>query len=358
MRPFGGSRVSLRDPKARGWPDRGDRTEALEVAEKWRWHYVSLYQGDRLRQQLGLPPARKETLGALAEKWLAHREHTVAEKTWVSSRSATRRLIEIFGESATIGNIDGDRLQGEFFRLLREGYAVSTLHTEKAFMSAFFNYLKGENPASKIELPKVAEKDIHAWTDAELKLIRKAADTVDRQIEHPIARLAVELALATGGRQQELFALEWGMIDRKTESVRITRQLSRTAPKYMPLKGKLNRTAYVLDNWWKYHRKETGLILASGTGAPMGYKAAGGLVQRILDTAGLNGRGRGWHDFRRTYGRLILEAGGWLDELQRFLGHKSIKTTEEAYAAYEAQDAVTHMRNRKKGGGRSVRLVR
>jgi integrase len=249
-------------------------------------------------------------------------------------------------------------LQGEFFRLLREGYAVSTLHTEKAFMSAFFKYLKGENPASKIELPKVAQKDIHAWTDAELKQIRKAADIVDRQIEHPIARLAVELALATGGRQQELFALEWGMIDRKTESVRFTRQLSRTAPKYMPLKGRLNRTAYVLDNWWKYHRKETGLILASGTGAPMGYKAAGGLVQRILDTAGLNGRGRGWHDFRRTYGRLFLEGYGWLDELQRFLGHKSIKTTEMAYAAFNAQDAIRFVKERRaNGGGRSVRLV-
>lgn len=357
LRPFGGQRATLRNPSAKGWPTKGERTEALEVAEKWRWHYVSMLRGETTRKQLGLPPARKETLKDLSERWLAHREHTVEEKTWVSSRSAVRRLMEMFGETAGLDDVDADVLQGEFFKLMRDGYAVSTLYTEKHFMSAFFKWAGGENPASLVKLPKVEEKDIHAWSDDELEEIRKAANHVDSQLENPIARLAVELALATGGRQQELFALDWSMINVKEESVRFTRQLSRTTPTFKPLKSKNNRTAYVLESWWDFHdRKARGLILCHSTGNPMGYKAAGLLVQRILDTAGLNGRGRGWHDFRRTYGRLFLEGYGWLDELQKFLGHKSIATTERAYAAFKDEQAVRFARERRKGG--SVRLVR
>jgi integrase len=359
LRPFGGQRTTLRDPAAKGWPAKGERTESLEVAERWKWHYVTLLREGRRRDQLGLPALRRETLSALAEKWLAHREHTVEEKTWVSSRAATRRLIEIFGEDATIDDVDADRLQGEYFKLLRQGHAVSSLHTERAFMSAFFKFVGGDNPASAVKLPKVVERDIHAWSDDELKQIRRAADAVDRQLDNPIARLAVELAIATGGRQQELFALDWSAISKKEESVRFTRQLSRTSGTFKPLKGKLSRSAYVLGNWWKYHQpKAKGLILGTQNGGTMGYKAAGLLVQRILDTAGLNGRGRGWHDFRRTYGRLFLEGGGWLDELKQFLGHKSLTTTENAYAAFRDADAVRHARQRRKAGGRSVRIVR
>jgi integrase len=360
LRPWGGQRQTLRDPKAKGWPEKGARTEDLGVAEKWRWSYVDLHREGTRRQQLGLPPAKRETLKALGERWIDHREHTVAEKTWVSSRTVVRRLVEMFGESATIADVDADRLQGEFFKLMREGYEVSTLHTEKNFMSAFFKWAGGDNPARSVVLPRVVEKDIHAWSDEEMKALRKAADKVDRQLEHPKARLALELAVATGARQQELFALDWSMISEKQESVRISRQLSRTTGnKFMPLKGKNNRTAYVLDSWWKWHdRKAKGLILHSGTGGTMGYKAAGNLAQRILDTADLNGRGRGWHDFRRTYGRLYLEGGGWLDELQRFLGHKSIATTERAYAAFKAEQAVNFARERRRAGGRSVRILK
>ncbi len=80
-------------------------------------------------------------------------------------------------------------------------------------------------------------------------------------------------------------------------------------------------------------------------------------MNNLLDAAKLNGPGRNMHDTRRTYGRLFLEAGGWMDELQRSLGHSTIRITERGYGAFQAEVAAEFARQRIYGEGR-LRLLR
>lgn len=332
LRPWSGKRVTLRNPKSPGWPDKGERTDVLEVAEKWRWHYVSELTDQSRRSLLGLP-AKGRRLAQALDDWLEHREHTVDVRTWQASTSVANRLRETFGPHRSTATITTDELQQMFFALLREGYQRSTLSTERSHISTFFTWIGGENPVSGIVLPRPNKREIHTWTDAEMEKIRTAADAVDAQRRTPPrARLAVELAVATGMRQQELFAAPWRALDRERRTIRITRQLDRMG-KFKALKGKKSRTAVVLPSWWEWHDDAgDGLILAAAKGV-YDYRASDKLIQRILDTANLNGRGRGWHDFRRTFGRLFLEGtrGSGMHLLQQSLGHSSIKTTEDAY---------------------------
>lgn len=354
LRPWQGPRLTLRDPSHPGWPEAGERTEDMRVAEAWKWVYVEHYADAIRRRHLGLPPVGR-SLGRAAEEWLAMREETKAEATWKNNTAALNRIIERFGADMPVRRIGAADLQRMFSELLRDGYAPSSLHTERTILGTFFRWAgEDHNPAKDIALPDVPERDIFTWTDDELEKIRTAATSVDAQRQRaPSARLAVELALATGARQQELFALEWTAFNADARTVRITRQLSKLGKRFMPLKGKMARTALVLPSWWEWHVPDAAwLILANEDGSPYDYRAATALVQRVLDTAGLNGPGHGWHDFRRTYGRLFLEAGGWMDELQRSLGHKSIRTTEKSYGHFAQDRAAEFARARIYGEGR------
>ena len=51
LRPWGGGRMTLRDPGADGWPDDGARTDDLETAGRWMWAYVGYYRGERKRRE-------------------------------------------------------------------------------------------------------------------------------------------------------------------------------------------------------------------------------------------------------------------------------------------------------------------
>lgn len=359
LRPWGGGRVTLRDPRARGWPRKGERTELRDVAEKWKWTYVEYAQSEARARQLGIRDDQR-TLGDAADQWLRHRERVVSANTWKGSRGAITRLMDRIGSDTRLVDITADDLQAIFHGLLLRGYAPGTLATERWLLSSFFKWAGVEpNPAKEIELPEVPKSDARAWTDEEIELLRAAADEVDRQRQSPpSARMVLELVLATGLRQQELFALDWTAIDRRTRTVRVTRQLDRSRPIFRPLKGKNNRTAVVLPSWWEWHRDDArGLVLAGPNGQPLQHRRSGMLFDRVLKVAGIKQPGMRLHSGRHTYARLFLEAGGWMDELQTSLGHKSIRTTEQAYEHFAVEKRAGFAAARIYGEGRRLRLL-
>lgn len=60
------------------------------------------------------------------------------------------------------------------------------------------------------------------------------------------------------------------------------------------------------------------------------------------------------HSFRHTYARIALESGARLEELQRFLGHSSIRTTEQSYGWLTEHSAAILARARIYGEGLRV----
>lgn len=374
LRPWKGGRVTLRDPKAKGWPEQGEKTDDIEVARKWAAFYVEHLKDRKRRRHLGIPDAK--LLGPMLDEWFRQRQDK-ADATLQSNQSVMKRLKQWAGENTPIERIQGRRegpreagdtglyLQDYFDALRDAGYAATTIKTERAIISGFFNWAR--HPIvreTKVREPE--ERDIFTWSDPQLVKIRKAADRIDeiRRVPFPPARLAIELALATGARQSELFGLRWEDLDEAKSGIRIWRQRTRLSRGFKELKGKENRTALVLPSLWDYldslpeWRTYTGLILPEETGQPVRYATTVYLVQRVLDTANLNDVKRGWHDFRRTYGRKFLELteGSGLHLLQVYLGHKDLKTTQKSYGHLSSDHAVNIGRDLVRGKG--LKLVR
>lgn len=347
LRPWGGGRPTLRNPADGGWPKRGERTEDQEVAERWRWDYLALIRGEKRRRQLGLPPPPR-LLEDVVSRYLDHRRNTVEPATLNADRAALKHL-RIWFPDATTADVTTARLQELFDFRRGQGYAATTLRTMRISLSAFFGWLGGPNPAAGIALPKVGKRDVRAFSDAECGALLDASVRVDeaRARRPPSAEVAVSLALDSGMRQSELYACRWGWLNAAQRTIRVTEQLVRGRRATKPTKGGLARTALVLPGWWERHQPDAvGLVLHTSDGSFVSEKSQRELINRILDAAGLNAPGVGYHAFRHTYARRFIELGGRLEELQRSLGHASIRTTEQNYQHFHEDVAARLARER------------
>lgn len=354
LRPWGGGRyTAVRDPSHPLWPAAGDRTPDEDVAREWSWAYVRAYQDERRRAHLG--QARVVPFPQAEKEWLAHRKRHQAANTYSSSVTAISHLAEWKRAPKSTADLSPELFQALFDELVDLGYAATTLQTYRNTLAAFCDWCgfgRKNNPARLARLPEPDEPDPRAWSDDEMEEIRAAADKLDRlrRQRPPSARFAIETAWAMGPRQQELFALEGGRINPREKTIRITRQLVKDGHGFEALKGKRARTALVLPFWWEHHQPgEKGLLVCNRDGSVISARARvqTDLIQRTLDLAGLNEPGFGWHTLRHTYARLCLERYEIsLEQLQLFLGHKSITVTQRIYGHLSEQVAVSQARGR------------
>lgn len=351
LRPWGGARITLRNPNAKGWPEAGERTENPEFAAEWAWAYVNLLKREEHDRIIGKKPAlAAPTLEEAKEPYLMRREkhERLAPGTIHTDRTGINVLIEAFGPKRRLDKITHQDLQGLIDRLTEEGYSAKTIESYRHSISAFLQRHLPDNPTVGLKLPEVEDSDAHAWSDEELEQIRQACDSLDRKDPvFPSRRLCMELALATGARVQELFALRWEQINRRHYTIRLVEQFDRHYSSTRQLKSGSARTALILPNWWAFDREgERGLILCQKDGT----RCPAYLMERIckytLLEAGVYQPRRGWHTFRHTYGRLFLEDGGRMEELQKSLGHASITTTEKVYGHFHEDVAATLARTR------------
>jgi integrase len=356
LRPWGGERLSLRDPKAPGWKPTagspGTRTEDPAVARKWAQAYVDHLRDPQRRKALGVG-RRARSLEDAGQEWLELRERIVAANTRASEATAVNHLVEWAGAGATTHEVDTDLLQGMFNSFLDQDYSSATLGTYRRALGRFCTWLgqtDDQNAARVVGLPDVRDPDAEPWDDDQLQAIREAADALDKAGAHAFPlRRAVELGICGGLRQMELFGIEWRAFRPEQCTARITRQLSSDARSFAPLKGKTNRTTLLLPDWWSWDQPEgRGLVLGAGTGGRVGHERH---VQRdaivaVLKEAGLFRPGVGWHSMRHTYARLFLEGGGYLEDLQRSLGHSSLSVTERTYGHLRPDFAAERARQR------------
>jgi integrase len=361
LRPWGGRRYTvLRSPKHPRWPAQGMPTQDADIAREWSWAYVRLAQDERRRHLLGTREKGRK-LGEALDAWVTHRQASVSANTASSSVSVSSHLLSHFGAGVDTDALllrlenhggRGNPVQPLFDELLAAGYSVDTLVTYRNGMSAFCAWLgHGEmNAARQVSLPDPGERDVVPPTLDEMEALRHAADQVDRNRRGrlPSARWAVETGLATGARRMELFALEKELVNPAKETIRFRRQLVKDGSGFAPLKGKLARTAFVLPFWWEHWERwkgtGAGLLVANADGSVIGGRSRVQiqLVQDVLNVAGLNAAGRGWHWLRHGYARLYLEEfGGTLDELRLFMGHSSVIITERAYGWLSEQAATS-----------------
>lgn len=345
FRAWGEGRVTLRDPSAPTWPVGGVRTKSRREAERWTFDYVEHFEDVERRHRLGLPPAHRTLKDATAD-FLRYREGVVEPNTLASDRTATKHLLDFFGEDAPVDVLTSEQVQRLLDDRLAAGYEPTTLQTYCHSLNRLALWLNLQSlwDGRGLYLPKPGRHDARTWEPEEITKLREAADWLDeRRREGPSFRLVVELALATGARQSELFGIQWPDFDAEARTVRLDRQVARGGGRLVPLKGKEPRTAVVLPDWWTWHEHSArglGLVLAGRDGAPYEHRAHRRFIERVLDAARLTEHRVAWHAFRHTYSRRFIEQGGRLEELQKSLGHSSISTTERTYGHFREDVAA------------------
>jgi len=314
LRRWKGGRPTLRDPKHPGWPDEGEQTQFLDVAERWALAYVDYYEDALHRRQRGKAP-RGQALGLAVERYMRHRERLMEANTLQADRTALGHLVAWIGADEVTSSITTATVQEWFDARLDDHYKPSTLERYRLSMSAFFRHTGPHVPTDGVVLPKPEGRDARPWTDAEMVRLRAAAD----ELGEPF-RAYLELGAATGARYSELIALRYEDFDVQRKTVRIVRQSATGGSRTKGTKGDRARTALVLPGWWPHHTQAEGRIVTAKR--PM---------QRIVELAGVQAPGVLNHSLRHLYARLCVERGVPLEVLQKYLGHSSIVTTEREY---------------------------
>lgn len=328
----------MRDPRHSGWPDEGERTSDEQVARRWAWAYLDRMRGQHKDRVLRRKPSR--TLGDAVIAYLAHRDRTVEPATAQNDRSALSHLLDAHRAGKRVETLRPADFQTLADGLLDRGYKVTTVATYVGQLSGFAQWANVD--MGEVALPNPGTVDLVAWDEEERERIRWAAARVDEtQVgKFPTARIAVELGLSTGLRQGELFALRWDAIDIESRTVRVQWQAPKDRRTLKPLKGKRARTALVLPGWWTWHRAEGDGFILHYKGRQVNTRTQRNLITRVLDTAGLNEMGAGWHRTRHSYAREFIERGGLIQELAVSLGHSSVTITEQSYGHFMESVAV------------------
>lgn len=141
-----------------------------------------------------------------------------------------------------------------------------------------------------------------------------------------VTRQIMRFAVQTGMRQNEIVTLTWPQVD----MVRLSVSLERTktdAPRVVPLSGPVLKGAlFTLSNATRRNDSKVVFHLTDGSHFKNFASNFAGWKRR----AGLKFR---FHDLRHKFAVDYLRGGGVIYDLQRILGHSSIKTTE-GYLAY------------------------
>lgn len=373
----------LYSPEAPGWssasawkPDDGLEWRCRD--EPWRGQppikvrgwveaYLRSFREEQNRRHLGLLSVEDRpslTLKQRGEAYLDHRQKVekVARATWFNDQGAIRLLQEWFGADAVPEEITQREMKEKFDGYLRAGAAPSTCKQRRIAMSGFYTWLGAAvNPTADIKFREPKSEKKHGWTTEQLKDVRGAADQVDRTEDYCIgARYTLELALATGLREGEIFAVQGERFNGENHTYRVAEQVSKYARGLTPTKGRDLRTTIVLPEYWPFHPAgKTGLLLTDRRGGLIIRSRERDILKRIMTVAGVKEHYQGSHQTRHTFSRLFLEDyEGDLRDLQKFLGHRSLTTTERFYAHYSVDIAVERANRKLYGERPRVRSAR
>ena len=271
---------------------------------------------------------------------------------------------------ASIGHVRLDRLTPkhllDFYALLAEpgqnqrtggGMSPKSIKHYHTFISSVLGRavkwgLLSDNPARRIDAPKVPKESLSFLDEREIQIFAKALD------DEPIMWRALFCILAlTGMRRGEVLGLEWPDIDFDQNTILITRtsQYSPTlgiytdTPKTESSKRRISMSESLSDLLRLYKSEQTDRIQSLGdfwvpewhdaprlftqdNGKPMHPNAPYQRFQRILQRCGLPHVSL--HSLRHTNASLLIQSGADIRTVSGRLGHSQTSTTLNVYAEF------------------------
>jgi integrase len=275
--------------------------------------------------------------------WLETAKSRVQPKTHLRYEQIVRLRVNPHLGGCKLAKLAPVQVQQLFAALERDGVSArgrqmagTVLH--KALRDAVRLRLIPSNPAAEVEKPRPGRPKMQVYDEAQARALLDAA-AGDRLYAMFV------LALDTGMRQGELFALEWGDIDFEAGSVLVQRSLEEINGRHRvkePKSGKGRRidvSPFALEAL-QGHRK---VMLAEGSYRPDGpvFSAPEGgwlrkpnfqrRVFRPLQKAAKLPAIR-FHDLRHTAATLMLLSDVNVKVVSERLGHASIQLTLDTYS--------------------------
>ena len=155
-------------------------------------------------------------------------------------------------------------------------------------------------------------------------------------------RTLVLLAVTTGLRRSELFALKWKDVDFHAKQIHVTRSivqnvvgLCKTESSQKPVPAH-NDLVEALREWHgqtPYQSSESWVFASPVNQGRWPYLAPQIMRRHILPVARKLGITKriGWHTFRHTYSTLLRSTGAELKIMQELLRHSTIRVTLDTY---------------------------
>ena len=165
-------------------------------------------------------------------------------------------------------------------------------------------------------------------------------------------RTLVLLAVTTGLRRSELFALKWKDIDFQNKQIYVTRSIvqnvigickTESSQKPVPAHNDLLEGLREWHRQTPYQSSESWVFANRVNKGRWPYLAQQIMRRHILPVARKLGITKriGWHTFRHTYSTLLRSTGAELKTMQELLRHSTIRVTLDTYT----QAVTTEKRN-------------
>jgi integrase len=304
----------------------------------------------RLTTEEAPPPETTVTVDEAAEHLMRHLEAIGRRPTTLATyRSLFKTHLQWGVEDTPLERVTRRDVE-ELDRVMRrKGMGPKTRLNALKLLSEVFSFAKRQgwcrrNPCEQIQFPQVEPTfDIRFLTEAELVALLEAVDVDEEPLGHTDWAMFLTAAL-TGLRQSELLGLEWRDIDFAAERVRVRRSYvrghwgrpksrysSRSVPMAPQVAVALRRH---LDR--SQHRDREHLVFGHPrTGKVLSASAIDRRFKKALRAAKV--REVRFEDLRHTFGTRLAANGVPPRDIQEWMGHEDIRTTQ-IYAAYEPRE--------------------
>lgn len=249
-------------------------------------------------------------------------------------------------------------LQQYLNELVQKGYALSTIKKQYHLLSEYLDFAIMSGVITKpihkgVKLPsesavKKHKKEVVTYTHDEEERLRRVLEQGDSP-----AYYAALIMLETGMRIGEALALQWGDIDWRRRSVRISKTIvrlgdsrrcyiqndakSHTSNRIIPLSKEAYR---ILDEMYRNDRYDN-YVFHNKYGNYLSYETSRWWIHKACDEAGVPYYGQ--HVFRHTFATNCYERGCDVKMLSRLLGHSDVTITYNVYI-HLFGDALEEMR--------------
>jgi len=294
-------------------------------------------------QSQGFIDATRLTVGQFLDHWLETAVRpSLAPTTHERYKIVVDRYVKPHIGSMRLGKLAPVHVQALYVTQAKAGASLrnqelSGIVLGKALKTAVRLHLIATNPARDVDKPRPQKREMHVWDKGQVDVFLEHARS-DR-----LYALYV-LAVTSGMRSGEMFALEWSEVDFENAAVTVKRTLENIGGRLRPKEPKTRQSRRRIDlpqfavNALHEHRKR---MLAEGHAAcPVFCDRDGGYLQRqnvkrrsfdrLIAAAGLPPIR--FHDLRHTAATLLLLAGENPKVVSERLGHANVHITLDTYS--------------------------